>query len=170
MNAKYFWPSMYLLAIVVANWMMVSLPMINILGAPIPMVMFVVGFVFILRDFTQRHLGHWVFPIMIAAVVISYFTSTPAVAVASASAFAISEFIDWAVYTYTKKPLADRILVSSAIACPIDTLIFLTALGIYNAHSFWIVSALKFSSAVVCYFLIVRIFPSININSATLSE
>ncbi|MGF1461587.1 MAG: VUT family protein [Maricaulaceae bacterium] len=40
-------------------------------------------------------------------------------------AFAISEIVDWAVYTFTKRPLSQRILLSSAFSAPIDSTVFL---------------------------------------------
>jgi len=52
---------------------------------------------------------------MLCAGIISYFMSAPAVAIASVTAFLISETVDWLVYTVTKKPLSQRILYSSLI-------------------------------------------------------
>ncbi len=40
-------------------------------------------------------------------------------------AFAISESADWLIYTFTKYRLSTRILLSSAIAAPLDTTVFL---------------------------------------------
>lgn len=148
---KIFWPLAYIGLIAFCNWLMVAVPMWEIAGAMIPPVMAVVGFVFIIRDYTQRAWGHWVLAFMAVAVVVSYGTSIPAVATASALAFIVSETIDWAIFTLTKKDLADRILYSSAIAVPIDTAIFLTFMGIFDWIGFWIVTGLKMSSTIIVW-------------------
>ena len=46
-------------------------------------------------------------------------------ALASGGAFAIAELVDWALFTFTKYKLSTRVLLSSAIAAPLDTTIFL---------------------------------------------
>ena len=61
---------------------------------------------------------------MLAALVLSYITSDPSIALASATAFAVSECIDWLVFSITKRPLHDRLWISSALSIPIDTFIF----------------------------------------------
>ena len=42
-----------------------------------------------------------------------------------AIAFAISEGVDWLLFTFTKYRLSTRILLSSALAAPVDTTVFL---------------------------------------------
>ena len=92
------------------------------------------GSVFVTRDFVQRAIGHWVFVPMAVSVLLSYLMSSPKVAIASACAFAASEAIDWLVYTFTRRPLHQRVLLSSAFAVPIDSLIFLSMVGILSAE------------------------------------
>ncbi|WP_434578310.1 preQ0 transporter [Pseudomonas sp. Z5-35] len=82
------------------------------------------GLVFILRDMVQTRFGHGAIVAMLAALVLSYVTSDPTIALASATAFAVSECIDWLVFTVTKRPLHDRLWISSALSIPIDTFIF----------------------------------------------
>jgi queuosine precursor transporter len=53
----------------------------------------------------------------------------PFIAVASVSAFLVSETADWIVYTVTKRPLRDRILASSAVSSPLDSVVFLGLIG-----------------------------------------
>lgn len=83
------------------------------------------GFVFVVRDFVQREMGHRVLALMALAIAWSFYYSWPVIALASAIAFAISEGADWAIYTFTKYRLSTRILLSSAVAAPIDTTVFL---------------------------------------------
>lgn len=89
-----------------------------------PMTM-VTGMVFVVRDFVQREMGHRVLILMALAVAWSFFYAWPVIALASGIAFAISEGVDWLVFTFTKYRLSTRILISSALASPVDTTVFL---------------------------------------------
>lgn len=83
------------------------------------------GIVFVVRDFVQREMGHRVLILMALAIVWSFYYSAPQIALASGLAFAISETVDWLLFTFTKYRLSTRILLSSAVAAPIDTTVFL---------------------------------------------
>lgn len=83
-----------------------------------------VGLWFVLRDFAQRELGHKVLIPMLGATIISAFIN-PQFAIASLAAAAASELIDWLIYTVTKKPFHQRILLSSLASAPADSIIFL---------------------------------------------
>lgn len=83
------------------------------------------GFVFVIRDFVQREMGHRVLILMALAIGWSFYYSWPVIALASGIAFAISETVDWLLFTFTKYRLSTRILLSSALAAPIDTTVFL---------------------------------------------
>jgi len=83
------------------------------------------GMVFVVRDFVQREMGHRVLILMALAIAWSFYYSWPVIALASATAFAISETVDWLLFTFTKYRLSTRILLSSAVAAPVDTTVFL---------------------------------------------
>lgn len=83
------------------------------------------GMVFVIRDFVQREMGHRVLILMALAIGWSFYYAWPVIAVASALAFAISETIDWLLFTFTRYRLSTRILLSSAAASPVDTTVFL---------------------------------------------
>ena len=85
----------------------------------------VTGLVFVVRDFVQREMKQMVLVCMAMAIGWSFFYAWPVIALASGLAFAISEFFDWLLFTFTKYRLSTRILLSSAVAAPIDTSIFL---------------------------------------------
>jgi uncharacterized PurR-regulated membrane protein YhhQ (DUF165 family) len=85
----------------------------------------VTGLVFVVRDFVQREMGHRVLAVMLMAVAWSFFYAWPVIALASGIAFAISETVDWLLFTFTKYRLSTRILLSSALAAPVDTTVFL---------------------------------------------
>lgn len=128
-----FWASFYVALIPFLNWSFSVIPQAQIIApggeyapgvALHPMTM-VTGMVFVIRDFVQREMGHKVLILMAIAVAWSFFYSWPVIALASGVAFAISELVDWLVYTFTKYRLSTRILISSALASPVDTTVFL---------------------------------------------
>jgi hypothetical protein len=134
------WAYAYVVVIPLLNWSFgksqyiqfdLSSLYIGLTGyAPSPAIIFnpltiVTGLVFVMRDFVQREMGHRVLILMALAIAWSFYYSSPLIALASASAFAISEAADWAIYTFTKYRLSTRILLSSAVACPVDTTVFL---------------------------------------------
>jgi len=151
---KGFWTTAYIAAVVAINWLFVVVPMVPVLGTMFPPVMLIVGFVFVFRDFAQREIGHWVIIAMLVAGGISYFMADPYVAVASVSAFLISEAIDWVVYTFTRKPLSQRILYSSAVSVPVDTLVFLQLVGIFDWTGFTLVTIAKMVGALVFWMVL----------------
>lgn len=83
-----------------------------------------VGLWFVLRDFAQRELGHKVLIPMTGAIIISAFIN-PQFAIASLGAAAASELSDYLIYTFTQKPFHQRILISSLVAAPLDSIVFL---------------------------------------------
>lgn len=149
--------AIYIGLIVAVNWSFSFLPMIPLHGdAVLPSAAFLVGFVFVARDFAQREIGHWVIAAMLVAGVISYFMADPFVAVASVAAFLISEFADWAVYTVTKRPFAQRILISSAVGTPLDSAVFLTIIGFGSIAGIAAMTAAKMVGALIVWQIVQR--------------
>ena len=101
------------------------------------------GIVYLVRDFAQRELGHRIFVAMVIGSLLSYFLATPAVALASVSAFIAGELIDWSIFTLSKKPLSQRLIWSACISAPIDSLIFISLLGYLSIASFTLMTAGK---------------------------
>jgi uncharacterized PurR-regulated membrane protein YhhQ (DUF165 family) len=85
----------------------------------------VTGLVLVVRDFAQRELKHWVWGAMIVGLLLSTLTSWITVVVASGLAFLVSETVDWAVYTFSNRPLSQRIMVSSLASAPLDQIVFI---------------------------------------------
>ncbi len=100
-----------------------------------PMAM-VTGLVFVVRDFVQREMHQKVLVCMALAIAWSFFYAWPVIALASGLAFAISEFFDWLLFTFTKYRLSTRIVISSAVAAPIDTTVFLYGAGLARHFEF----------------------------------
>lgn len=117
----------YVLLIPFINWSFTWAPMVELpgLGWLFNPVTVVTGLVLVVRDFAQREIGHWVLIAMAVALGLTWATSGGELALASGIAFGVSELVDWTVYTFTKFKLSTRVLLSSAIAAPIDTSVFL---------------------------------------------
>lgn len=127
------WALFYVAVIPFLNWSFAVVPDIplvapgvwNEAGISLHPLTLVTGFVFVARDFVQREVGHKVLIIMAIAIGWAFFYAWPVIVIASGTAFAISEMVDWALFTFTRYKLSTRIILSSALACPIDTTIFL---------------------------------------------
>lgn len=139
----------YVLSIVGINYVFAFAPMWSIAGIMLPSAAFLVGFVFVVRDFAQRSVGHWVLLAMLAGSVISYHMATPQVATASLLAFIISELIDWAIYTFTKRPFEERIMLSSLASTPVDSVVFLSLIGFFSPEGAALMSVAKLVGACV---------------------
>ena len=122
----------YILSVVLINVGFVYVPLIPFYDTMYPPMSIIVGIIFILRDYAQREIGHKVIGAMIIGAVLSYVMANPFIAVASFVAFMISELTDWGVYTFTGKPLHQRILISSLASTPIDSAVFLLMIGQFS--------------------------------------
>lgn len=85
----------------------------------------VTGLVLVVRDFAQREIRHWVLGAMLVGLALSTLTAWLPIVIASGVAFLISETADWAVYTWYKRPLSQRIMVSSLLSAPLDQVAFI---------------------------------------------
>lgn len=146
----------YVASIVAVNYGFSVVPLVDLgpLGMWPPMSL-LVGLVFVLRDYAQRDTGQWVLPAMTSGVVLSYFLADPYVAIASACAFAISELIDWAVYTWTRKPFGQRVLLSSAFGTPVDSAVFLGMIGHFSIAGVAIMTLSKMVAALAIWRVVV---------------
>ena len=117
---------LYVLLIPFINWSFTWAPMWEVLpNWAFNPVTIVTGLVLVVRDFAQREIGHEVLIAMAVALGLTALAAGPELALASGAAFAISEMVDWALFTFSKYTLSTRVLLSSALAAPLDTTIFL---------------------------------------------
>jgi queuosine precursor transporter len=96
----------------------------------------IVGFVFVLRDYVQREIGHKVLLATLLAGLPVWYFAGPGLAIASLVAFTLSELTDWGVYSFTKRPLQSRILLSSMLSVPVDTFVFQHLAGYLTPAAF----------------------------------
>ena len=130
------WTALYVASIVLVNWMFTAIPPWATPLGDLYLANIVVGFVFVLRDYAQRELGHSVLIATALGGVITWFMVDPVIAVASITAFILSESADWGVYSFLRRPLSQRILVSAMIAVPLDTLAFQYLAGYLTPAAF----------------------------------
>ena len=148
---------LYIVLIVAVNWLFTVLPLIDLPGGDKwPPASLVVGLIFVARDFAQREIGHRVIIAMLIAGAISYVMADPFVAMASVTAFLISEFADWAVYSFTGKPFSQRILISSVIATPLDSAVFLLMIGHFSVVGAVAMTISKLVGAVIVWWMVRR--------------
>lgn len=119
------WVYLYVLLIPLVNWSFAHVPTLPMPdgGAWSPMAI-VTGLVLVVRDFAQREIGHAIFIPLFIGIGLSFFMAPPEIALASAAAFGISEMVDWFVYTVSKRPLSQRVLISSCFSAPLDSAVF----------------------------------------------
>ncbi len=152
---KFKYTALYIVLIVAVNYGFSVVPLVELPGGgKWPPMTLVVGFIFVARDFAQKEIGHSVILAMLAAAAISYFMADPFIAVASLAAFLVSEFCDWAVYSFTKKPFHQRVLLSSALGTPVDSVIFLGIIGIASLEGVVLMTVSKMIGALVVWYLI----------------
>lgn len=147
---QYKYTLIYIIGIVLANIGFVYVPLIPIFNTMFPPMSIFVGLIFVLRDFSQKEIGHKVLFAMVTGAILSYVMANPYVALASFVAFFVSESIDWLVFTVTNKPIHKRILISSFISTPIDSAIFLYMIGSFS----FVATFLMFASKMIAAFII----------------
>ena len=115
---------LYLMSIVMANVLVIQFGIVSIGPLMFPAGAVMIGLTFSLRDFVQQRFGKWrCWYWTFAATAISAMFSLD-VAVASVSAFLISEAVDWAVFTFTGGSFRRRVILSNLIGAPLDSTIF----------------------------------------------
>jgi queuosine precursor transporter len=129
--------ALFCLTIPAANWMIghvgtacsargpCVIPVAPGLMAPSGVLM--IGAALVLRDLVQRRLGvEFGIAAIIAGAAISVVIAPPSLVVASATAFLLSEFADFAVYTpLARRRLVAAVVASSAVGLVVDSLVFL---------------------------------------------
>lgn len=156
------WVYVYVLLIPFVNWSFAHVPTIPLAdGGTFSPLAIVTGLILVVRDFAQREVGHTIFIPLAIGIAISFAMAPPSIALASAAAFAISETVDWLVYTVSKKPLSQRVLISSAIGAPVDSAVFwllasFTVAGVFTWSTVLTAIASKILGAYLVYLLLKR--------------
>lgn len=153
----------YVLMIPLVNALLPVLPLIDFGGGTkFTPVSFLVGGIYVLRDFAQREIGRQrIFLAMGVAAALTYALASPAQAAASLLAFLCGEMMDWAVYSFTNRPMSQRVLISSTLALPIDILVVLAGFQIalpgflsFNLANMGMMFASNMLAALTLYFIL----------------
>lgn len=127
----------YTLSIPAANWMIGNIgtdcipqgpclvPVMPGVMAPSGVIM--IGIAFTLRDLVQRRLGvAWGLGAIVVGAVFSAAIAPPALVIASATAFFLSEFADFCVYTpLQRRRLLLAVFASGMVGLVVDSIVFL---------------------------------------------
>jgi queuosine precursor transporter len=155
--ARYKSTLLYVALIVAVNYGFTVAPLVKLPDGTLwPPMSLVVGFIFVVRDFAQREIGHKILFAMLVGAALSYVMAAPFVAIASAAAFLVSELMDWLIYSVTKRPLSSRILYSSLLATPVDSAVFLYGLGAFSIVGVITMTVSKLIGALIVWWLIRR--------------
>ncbi|MDR2825715.1 MAG: VUT family protein [Deltaproteobacteria bacterium] len=148
---------LYIFTIVLVNYAFTIVPIFFLPGgeawSPVALV---VGFIFVIRDFAQKEIGHNVLLAMLMGGVISWFMADPTLAMASICAFLVGELLDWTVYSFTRKPFSQRVLLSSLLGAPLDSAVFMLMIGLFSIPSVVMMTISKLLGALLVFFLAQR--------------
>lgn len=127
----------FLATVPLANWMIQNVGTVCIpdgpclipvgFGLAAPSGVLVIGLGLVLRDMVQQLLGvRWALVAIACGVVLSAIVAPPALVLASAAAFLLSELADLGVYTpLRKRGLGLAVLASGVVGSVIDSAVFL---------------------------------------------
>jgi len=136
-NEGMFYLVAFILTIPFANWMIGNIGVVCPDNGPClipvaPSVMapsgvLMIGVALVLRDLIQRRLGKkWTIGAIVAGAILSALIAPPALVIASATAFLLSEFADFAIYTpLQEKRLVLAVFLSGIVGLVVDSIVFL---------------------------------------------
>lgn len=117
----------YIGCIFLANWLITHIGLVSVgFGLMAPAGVYAVGATFTFRDVTQAHLGRVAVLVAIVAGAALSALLSPALALASGTAFVVSELADFGIYT----PLRERnwlaaVGLSNTVGLVLDSVLFL---------------------------------------------
>jgi hypothetical protein len=129
--------ALFLACIPLANWLIGNVGTVCVPNGPClvpvapglmaPSGVVVIGAALVLRDVVQRLLGAtWALAAILAGAALSLAIAPPALVIASATAFLLSELADFAVYTpLQRRRLLLAMLASSGVGLLVDSVVFL---------------------------------------------
>lgn len=125
--------AMYVSAVVLANIVTERLGLVPVgFGLMVTAGTYAAGFALLARDFVHRFGGRtWALAAIAAGGGISWFLSSPALAMASTVAFICAELVDLVIYEPVRrtKGFLKGALASNIVSAPIDTFAFLSLAG-----------------------------------------
>lgn len=132
MNRRFIAPAAlaaYLATIPAANWLIAHVGVVPVgFGQVAPAGVYMAGLALVLRDLAREVAGRaWVIAAMAAGVALSYVLADPALATASAVAFAVAESLDYGAYEpLRRRNLTAAVGLAAAVGLVADSLLFLS--------------------------------------------
>ena len=126
------WPAVYLAGVVAANVLTQRFGLIPIgFGLVATAGTYAAAIVLISRNFSQDAIGRrGVLIVMGVGIALSWVLASPALAIASAAAFGLSETADMAIYTPLRsRGKARAVAIASSVGAVVDTVAFLWIAG-----------------------------------------
>jgi uncharacterized PurR-regulated membrane protein YhhQ (DUF165 family) len=129
--------ALFCLTIPAANWMIGHIGTVCVPSGPClvpvapgimaPSGVLMVGAALVLRDLVQRRLGvEFGIGAIVVGAMVSAGLAPPSLVIASAAAFVLSEFADFAVYTpLARRRLVAAVVASSVVGLVVDSIVFL---------------------------------------------
>lgn len=143
------WGFAYLASILLGNIFVTWLGIVKVAGLMFPAGVVFIGLTFSFRDFIQRYWGDWITWIwMFAASAITLLFNWQ-IALASVTAFIVSEGLDWFIFKTFKWSFRKRIVVSNLVAVPVDSIIFVTLAFGFVWPAIWGQSIIKYASGLL---------------------
>lgn len=155
----------YIACIVLLNTLFARVPLVSVRHAEFSPMDWAGGALYILRDFAQQEIQHKVGWAMLIGASISYYFAAPSIAMASISAFLVAETIDWWLYTFTKRPFSERLLLSAGVSSPVDSLVFLMVAQRFTWLEMSLVTLFKWLGVLILWYFA----PSKPVNSSELT-
>jgi hypothetical protein len=117
----------YIATVWLANYLVKHYGFVSVgFGLTAPAGVYAAGIALTLRDVTQVLLGRLAVVAAIAAGAILSYSISPSLAVASATAFLLSELLDMAVYTpLERRSFLGAVLLSNTVGLIVDSVVFL---------------------------------------------
>jgi uncharacterized PurR-regulated membrane protein YhhQ (DUF165 family) len=95
-------------------------------GLTAPSGVYLVGVILVLRDYMQWAVGKTAaLAVLAGGIAVSYMIADPLIAVASAAAFAISELLDFALFTWISPRWSRAVLAGGIAGAIADSVVFL---------------------------------------------
>jgi len=162
-NKKMLWAGLYLFSIILANLFVIWFGIVKVAGLVFPAGVVFVGLTFSFRDYVQRYWGHWACWIwMFIATIITFFFNKQ-IALASVTAFLISEGVDWFAFKTLKMPFRKRIYISNLFSCPLDSAIFVSIAFGWYWPAIWGQAVIKYASGLLVLPFISKKEPGISV-------
>jgi uncharacterized PurR-regulated membrane protein YhhQ (DUF165 family) len=117
----------YLSAVIGANWLIEHVGIVSVgFGFVAPAGVFAVGPALVLRDLVQWSLGkRFALAVLAVGAMLSYLVADPAVATASAAAFAVGELVDFIVFTWLAPRWTRAVFLGGVAGLLLDSVLFL---------------------------------------------